>query len=193
MLHDESGLPHISSDDILRGEVKNNTEFGKKIKAYMDRGEIGPADMIAEVVLAHIGKQCPHGFILDGFPRALIQAEMLGMAHSLNAVILLDVPENAILQRITGRRTCSACSRIYHVAVNPPRKEGICDECGGELFHRSDDNAETVKNRIRVYADDTKPLIEYYEKKGLLRRIDGSCDTQSIYRNVAAVLGKNSA
>ncbi len=182
------GIPHLSSGDILRAQVAAGTEFGKKIKIYMDRGEIGPAELITEVILHHLSDTCPDGFILDGFPRTLYQAEKLAGAHSIDAALFIDVSEREIASRITGRRTCKSCGAIYHIQTKPPKAEGLCDACVGPLFHRTDDNEETVLNRIRVYQAETRPVLDYYRNSGLLRTIQGERDAEVIFREIVGML-----
>jgi adenylate kinase len=187
-LKEKFSIPHLSSGDVLRAQVAAGTDFGKKIKHYMDRGEIGPAELITEVILHHLGEHCPGGFILDGFPRTLYQAEKLSDAHVINAAILIDVPAEEIIARISGRLTCKKCNSIYHIKNKPPRAENTCDTCGGPLFHRPDDNQETIQNRIRVYDDETRQVIDFYRKAGLLQTVNGGRDAESIFTDIIALL-----
>ncbi len=187
-LKERYGIPHLSSGDILRAQVAAGTEFGQKIKVYMDRGEIGPAELITEVILHHLAGTCPDGFILDGFPRTLYQAEKLGISHRVDAALFIDVSEGEIASRITGRRTCQSCGAIYHVKTKPPRADGLCDGCGGPLFHRADDNEETVLNRIRVYETETRPVLDFYRNSGLLRTINGERDADVIFKEIVGML-----
>ncbi len=187
-LRDRFGIPHLSSGDVLRAQVAAGTEFGNKIKQYMDRGEIGPAELITEVILDHLGRNCPDGFILDGFPRTLYQAEKLSERHAIDAALLIDVPEKEIIERISGRRICTKCNSIYHVTNRPPRTENTCDACGGPLFHRQDDNETTIQNRIRVYNGETRPVLDFYRKAGLLHTINGARDAESIFADIVALL-----
>nr|HPR49734.1 nucleoside monophosphate kinase [Spirochaetota bacterium] len=133
-------IPHISSGDVLRSEVARGTELGKKIKVFMDRGEIGPVELITEAILSYVKENCPEGFLLDGFPRTVYQAEKLDALFSITAALFISVPEEEVVSRITGRRTCKGCGAIYHTVASPPLKDGICDSCGAELIQRSDDN-----------------------------------------------------
>ncbi|HOD13692.1 MAG TPA: adenylate kinase [Spirochaetota bacterium] len=188
LLTKKYGIPHLSSGDILRGEVAAGTEFGKMIKQYMDRGEIGPTELITDMVLAHIDAHCPGGFILDGFPRTQYQAEKLGDRHAITAAIFIDVPGEEITARITGRRTCRNCNAIFHVKNSPPKTEGVCDRCGGELYQRQDDNETTVANRIRVYTEETMPVLDYYRTAGLLRQVDGARDGETVFRKIISIL-----
>lgn len=183
------GIPHLSSGDVLRREASAGTEFGKKIKPYMDRGEIGPAELITDVILHYIEEHCPGGFVLDGFPRTLYQAEKLGAAHAIRAAIFIDVPEKEIVSRITGRRICKECDIIYHVANNPPRIEDTCGRCGRALYRRPDDNEETIVNRIRVYNDETRPVLDYYRRAGTLRSVNGERDTDVIFSDIVTLIG----
>jgi adenylate kinase len=188
MLKKNFGVPHLSSGDILRGEVAAGTDFGKRIKEFMDRGEIGPAELITEMVLAHIDGHCPGGFILDGFPRTVYQAEKLAERHAINAAVFIDVPGDEITARITGRRTCRSCGSIFHVRNSPPKTDGVCDRCGGELYRRQDDNEETVLNRIRVYAAETMPVLDFYRGTVLLRRVNGARDGEAVFREIISTL-----
>ncbi len=188
LLNKKFGVPHLSSGDILRGEVAAGTEFGKKIKQFMDRGEIGPAELITEMVLAHIDEHCSDGFILDGFPRTEYQAVKLGERHTVNAAVFINVPGEEISARITGRRTCRSCNAIFHVKNSLPEKDGVCDRCGGELYQRQDDNETTVANRIRVYTEETMPVLDYYRKSGLLRQVDGARSGETVFRDIISIL-----
>jgi adenylate kinase len=171
-------IPHISTGDILRSNTKQGTELGLKAKSYMDAGKLVPDDLIIDLVEKRLSNDdCKTGFIMDGFPRTIPQAQMFDtMLQKLNtgveAVINIIVPDEAIVKRMSGRRMCS-CGRTYHVENNPPKKEGVCDVCGKALFIRADDREETVKERLRVYHEQTSPLIDYYKKKGLIIDIDG--------------------
>lgn len=187
-LKERYGVPHLSSGDILRAQVAAGTEFGKKIKHYMDRGEIGPAELITEVVLDHLSRQCPGGFILDGFPRTVYQAEKLSERHRIDAALFINVSDREITGRITGRRICRDCGTIYHVSSNPPRVDGICGSCGGALYQRTDDNEETVLNRIRVYDRETRPVLDYYRNAGLLHEINGERDAAVIFEEIIGLL-----
>jgi adenylate kinase len=177
-------IPHISSGNILRDEVRRGTDFGRQIKEFMDRGEIGPVELITEVIMNYLGENCPSGFLFDGFPRALYQAEKLKERHNIDAAILISVPDEDIIKRITGRRTCTACSEIFHVEYNPPVKPHICDRCGAPLILRDDDNRETVQNRLSVYRNQTMPVIEFYKKEGLLREVDGAKEPAAVFQDI---------
>ncbi|MCU0821247.1 MAG: adenylate kinase [Spirochaetes bacterium] len=184
----EYNLPHLSSGDILRAEVSAGTEFGKKIQHFMESGEIGPAELITEIVLRHISGKCKAGYILDGFPRTLYQAEELDKWQAPDIAIFIDVPEDIIVERICGRRTCPLCSAIYHVKYNPPLKENVCGKCGAALTQRKDDNEATVKNRIRVYKEETMPVINFYRDKGILNNINGNIEPDMLYKKITDLI-----
>ena len=173
---EDAKLKHISSGDLLRGAVAKGTAAGVEAKAYMDKGQLVPdaliAQMIKDVIAETVGDVT---MLLDGFPRNVAQAEILEQTGApLRSVVLVDVPDEIIADRIAGRRTCPSCKAGYHVTALPPKTPGVCDKCGAALVIRKDDNPETVKDRLVVYHRETEPLIEFYEKKGLLRRIDGN-------------------
>lgn len=184
-------IPQISTGDILRQAVKDGTELGKSAKSYMDRGDLVPDDVIIGIVKERIkAADCQPGYIFDGFPRTLPQAEALDrvlqeLGTPLDAVINMDVPEDVVVTRLSGRRTCRSCGALLHVVFNPPVKEGVCNVCGGELYQRDDDNETTIRQRLGVYRQQTFPLIEYYAKRGLMKTIDGSIPAKEV---VAAVL-----
>lgn len=173
-------LPHVASGDLFRYNLKNQTELGLKAKAYMDRGELVPDDITIAMVLDRLSRpDCTRGALLDGFPRTLTQAEALDQAlerqgAAINLVLNLQVPEEELITRITGRRVCRNCGTTYHVKYNPPKVPGVCDKCGGELYQRDDDTEETARRRLTVYTEQTQPLIEYYDRKGVLIHIDGN-------------------
>lgn len=188
-------IPHISTGDIFRANIKNGTELGKKAKAYMDRGELVPDDLTCEIATTRLLEDdCKDGFILDGFPRTVYQAEKLDeflAAHDmkLSKVVNLQVADEVILNRMTGRRVCSKCGATYNINGLPSKVEGVCDECGGELIQRADDNEETVRNRLSVYHEQTAPLIEYYTKQGIIADIDGAASFAEIADAVDKALG----
>ena len=171
------GIPHISTGDIFRENIKNGTELGKKAQEYMNRGELVPDELVVEIATDRLLKDdCKEGFLLDGFPRTVFQAEKLDeflQAHGqkLDVVIDIEVEKQELLTRLTGRRVCKKCGASYHIVNIPPKKEGICDICGGELFQRPDDSLETAKSRLEVFYRQTQPLIDYYDKLGLLLTI----------------------
>ncbi len=184
MLKQKFNIPHISSGDILRSEVARGTEFGKLIKGFMDKGEIGPQELITEVVLKYLDDNCSSGFIFDGFPRTIYQAEKLSEKHPDAKAILIQVSDEEITNRITGRRICPQCNKIYNIVNSPPRKAGICDTCGTAIIQRADDNLQTIRTRIQVYNNDTKPVIDFYDKKKLLSIIDGKKDSTEIFNGI---------
>ena len=190
------GIPHISTGDIFRENIKNGTELGKKAQEYMNRGELVPDELVVEIVTDRLLKDdCKEGFLLDGFPRTVFQAEKLDeflQAHDqkLDVVIDIEVEKQELLTRLTGRRVCRKCGASYHIVNIPPKKEGICDICGGELFQRDDDTVETVENRIEVYKAQTMPLVDYYKKAGNLAEIDGSGDLDRVFADIVKALGE---
>ncbi len=195
MLVDKLGIPQISTGDMLRAAVAEGTELGKKAKEYMDKGQLVPDEVVIGIVKERLAKpDCEKGFILDGFPRTVPQAEALDgileeMGRKIDYVINIVVPDEEILKRLTGRRTCKKCGAMYHVVYNPPKKEGVCDKCGGELYQRDDDKEETIKNRLKVYADQTAPLVEYYRGKGVLVDIDGTKGIDDIFQDILKAIG----
>ncbi len=196
MISEKYGIPQIATGDILREAVAKGTELGKKAKEYMDRGELVPDEIVIGIVKERLKQpDCEKGFILDGFPRTLAQAEALDkmleeLGKKLDAVINIDVPEEEIVKRIVNRRTCKNCGAVYHLIFNPPKVEGKCDKCGGELYQRDDDKEETVRERLRVYRERTEPLIEYYKNKGLLYNVDGTKDIEGVFKQIDEILSK---
>ncbi len=191
----EYTIPHLSTGDILRENVKNNTELGKKAKVYMDKGELVPDDLIIKLVLDRISKQdCKKGYILDGFPRTITQAKALDKNlpenQKIDLVLLFDVNDDTVVERLSLRRVCKKCGAIYHLKYSPPKREGICDKCGGDLYQRDDDKEEVIRNRLKVYKEQTEPLVDYYEKKGLLKRIDASKSVNKINSEVKTIINK---
>lgn len=190
MLMEKHGIPQVSTGDILRDAVKAGTPLGVQAKGYMDRGELVPDELMCGLIRERIAlADCQQGFILDGFPRTLAQAQALDAILAeermpLDAVVDIEVPEATLMERLTGRRVCRACGASFHVAFNPPGREGVCDRCGGELYQRSDDNAETVAKRLAVYREQTAPLTRYYVDKGLLQRLDGTGDMLAIQQKL---------
>jgi len=178
ILSEKYNIPHISTGDIFRSNIKNNTELGKKAKEYIDKGLLVPDELTIDIVKDRINKpDCSDGFILDGFPRTIFQAQELdkileGMGIELDCVLNIDVSDEKNIKRLSGRRVCQ-CGKTYHILNNPPKKEGICDSCNGELFQREDDREETVIQRLETYHKQTEPLIEYYEKSGKLVTVEG--------------------
>ena len=190
------GIPHISTGDIFRENIKKGTELGKKAQEYMNRGELVPDDLVIEIATTRLLEDdCKNGFLLDGFPRTVYQAEKLDeflQSHDskIDTVIDIAVGKDELIERLTGRRVCKSCGASFHVVNIPPKQEGICDYCGGELIQRADDNLETVTNRIDVYEDQTMPLIDYYEKAGTLTHIDGSTGLDNVFADIVSALGE---
>ena len=187
------GIPHISTGDIFRENIKNGTELGKKAKSYMDAGDLVPDELTCDLVVDRIHQDdAKNGYVLDGFPRTIPQAEALTKAlaeagEKIDFAIEIDLSDQAIIDRMSGRRVCS-CGATYHIVNIPPKKEGICDKCGKELVIRKDDEPETVKKRLEVYHEQTAPLIAYYEKAGILHKIDGSTGLEKGFADICAVL-----
>lgn len=195
LLQEEFAACQISTGDILRQAVVQQTPLGHEAAQYINRGALVPDDVIVGLVAERLKqKDCEMGFILDGFPRTIPQAESLDtiltrMNLSLNCVLSVQVPEQVIIERLAGRRTCKSCGALSHVVFDPPKKAGVCDRCGGELFQRDDDREETIANRLKVYEIQTAPLVGYYRKRGLLREIDGVGAIDQIRARVAGALG----
>lgn len=190
-------IPHISTGDIFRKNIKEGTELGKKAKEFMDRGELVPDALVVAIVEDRLkASDCKNGFLLDGFPRTVVQAEALDkvldvMNFKLDYVVNVVVDPKILVERAVGRRICRNCGSTYHVTYNPPIVEGVCDKCSGELYQRSDDNASTVTNRIKVYMDETSPLIEYYRLKNILVNVDGQQDIDKVFADILTALGSN--
>ena len=190
------GIPHISTGDIFRANIKNGTELGKKAKAYMDQGLLVPDELTVDLVIDRLAKEdCAEGCILDGFLRTIPQAEALDKAlaaksEKVDFAINCDVPDEAIIQRMGGRRACLGCGATYHLVYAAPKQEGICDTCGKELVLRDDDKPETVEKRLKVYHDQTQPLIDYYTQAGIIRTVDGTKDLEEVFQDIVAVLGE---
>ena len=185
-LKEKFNIPHISTGDIFRENIKNGTELGRKAKEYMDKGELVPDELVIGIVTSRLDEDdCKNGFILDGFPRTVHQGEELGKYFEKSGrkaykVVDISVEKDELIRRLAGRRLCKACGAIYHTTRMPSKVEGICDSCGGELYQRPDDNAETVANRTEVYNSQTKPLTDYYEKKGNIIHVDGMIDLDEL-------------
>ncbi|GAB4537841.1 MAG: adenylate kinase [Thermodesulfovibrionia bacterium] len=190
------GIPQISTGDILRQNVADGTPLGKEAKSYMDRGELVPDKIILGLVEDRLKRDdCKNGYILDGFPRNITQAEALDkMLNDLNmpldAALCVDVPFDDLMKRLTGRRTCRSCGQMYNIYFSPPKKEGACDKCGGDLYQRDDDKEETIRKRLEVYEASTAPLIDYYKKKGILKTVIGVGSIDEIFNKVCAILGR---
>lgn len=182
-------IPHISTGDLFRAAIKNQTELGKKVKAILDSGALVPDEVTVDLVRERLTRSdTESGYILDGFPRTVPQAEALATITTLSGVINFDVDDEAIVSRLTGRRICSKCGFSHHVNFLPPRKEGVCDQCGGELIQREDDTEGPIRNRLSVYQSQTEPLIDYYRKSGLIIDIDGSPAPDVVLSSVVAAL-----
>lgn len=193
MIADKYGVPHVSTGDIFRANIKNGTELGMEAKKYMDQGLLVPDELTVKILLDRVSQpDCKNGYVLDGFPRTIPQAEVLDKAlaelgESIDYAIDVDVPDENIVKRMSGRRACVSCGATYHVVHVPPKKEGICDRCGSELILRDDDKPETVKNRLDVYHKQTQPLIDFYTKKGVLKTVDGTVDMQDVFKAIVAI------
>lgn len=195
MLAEKCGIPHISTGDIFRANIKEGTELGKQAKSYMDQGKLVPDSLTIQLIMDRLGKEdCKKGYILDGFPRTIPQAESLDAAlknvnDKLDFAIDVEVPDENIKERMSGRRACLSCGATYHIAFAPPKTEGICDRCNGELVLRDDDKPETVQERLVVYHNQTQPLIQYYEKQNLLVTIDGTQAVEKVFQDILTTLG----
>ena len=195
MIAEKYGIPHISTGDIFRYNIKNGTELGKEAKKYMDQGLLVPDELTVKILLDRVAKDdCKNGYVLDGFPRTIPQAEVLEEALTklgdrIDYAINVEVPDENIVKRMGGRRACVNCGATYHIENVPPKKEGICDNCGSELILRDDDKPETVKNRLSVYHKQTQPLIDFYNGKGVLRTVDGTVDMKDVFNAIVAILG----
>ena len=194
MIAEKFGIPHISTGDIFRANIKNGTELGKKAKEYMDKGQLVPDELTVEILLDRVANDdCKNGYVLDGFPRTIPQADVLDkeltkLGDKVDYAINVDVPDENIVRRMSGRRACLKCGATYHIEHIPPKQEGICDTCGSELVQRDDDKPETVQNRLKVYHEQTQPLIEYYDGKNILRTVDGTKDMQEVFNSIVSIL-----
>ena len=188
------GIPHISTGDIFRANIKNQTELGMKAKSYMDQGMLVPDELTLELIMDRFtNDDCKNGYVLDGFPRTIPQAEALTKAladknDAVDYAINVDVPDEAIVTRMSGRRACLACGGTYHIKFNPTKVEGICDACGGELVLRADDKPETVQKRLDVYHEQTQPLIDYYQTQNILKEVDGTLPLEDVFGAIIAIL-----
>lgn len=194
---DKYDIPHISTGDIFRANIKGGTELGQKAKSYIDKGELVPDEVTIGMLLDRIAQDdCKNGYVLDGFPRTIPQAESLTEAlksqgDKIDFALNIDVPDEAIIQRMSGRRACPKCGATYHIVYAAPKTENICDKCGTELIIRSDDKPETVKDRLNVYHQQTEPLIAYYKAAGVLREVDGTQELPKVFEDVVAILSEN--
>lgn len=188
-------IPHISTGDIFRKNIKEGTELGKKAKGFIDQGLLVPDELTVGLVTDRISKpDCEKGFMLDGFPRNVAQAQHLDkylkeVGISLDKVVNIEVDKDILVGRAVGRRICKSCGATYHVEFNPPKADGVCDVCGGELYQRADDNEETVSKRIQVYLDETKPLVDYYSKEGIIANINGEQSIDKVFADIVDALG----
>ena len=187
-------LPYIATGDMLRANVKGGTDLGKQAKEYMDAGELVPDELIVAMAAERLQEpDAEDGFILDGFPRTVEQAKALDkqlaeMGRRVTAALLIDVPDDELVRRLSGRRMCVKAGHLYHVEFDPPKHEGLCDQDGSRLVQRDDDKPEVVRNRLRVYHEQTEPLVEYYDEQGLMRRIDGTRDAAEVHDHIRAVI-----
>lgn len=192
---DKYQIPHISTGDIFRANIKNGTELGKKAKTYMDQGLLVPDELVVDLVVDRLAQDdCKNGCVLDGFPRTIPQAESLDAAlaakgETIDYAIDVDVPDENIISRMSGRRACVGCGATYHIVYAPTKEEGVCDRCGEKLILRDDDKAETVKKRLDVYHAQTQPLIDYYTKKNVLKSVDGTKDMEEVFSAIVEILG----
>ena len=194
---DKYDIPHISTGDIFRANIKGGTELGQKAKSYIDKGELVPDEVTIGMLLDRIAQDdCKNGYVLDGFPRTIPQAESLTEAlksqgDQIDFALNIDVPDEAIIERMSGRRACPKCGATYHIVYAAPKTENICDKYGTELIIRSDDKPETVKDRLNVYHQQTEPLIAYYKTAGVLREVDGTQELPKVFEDVVAILSEN--
>lgn len=192
---DKYQIPHISTGDIFRANIKNGTELGMKAKAFMDQGLLVPDEITIGMLMDRIGQDdCKNGYVLDGFPRTIPQAESLtraltALGQKIDYAINIEVPDENIISRMSGRRACLTCGATYHVVFAPPAKEGICDVCGSQLILRDDDKPETVEKRLAVYHDQTKPLIDYYRGEEVLAEVDGTQEMEKVFQSIVDILG----
>lgn len=194
LIADKYGIPHISTGDIFRANIKNGTALGMEAKGYMDQGLLVPDELTVKILLDRVAQDdCVNGYVLDGFPRTIPQAEVLDRALSelddkIDHAIDVDVPDENIIRRMSGRRACVSCGATYHIEYIKPAKEGICDECGKELVLRDDDRPETVGKRLDVYHEQTQPLIDFYGKKGILKTVDGTREMKEVFASIVEIL-----
>ena len=195
MIAEKYSIPHISTGDIFRANIKNGTELGKKAKSYMDKGQLVPDELTLDLIMDRFKQDdCKNGYVLDGFPRTIPQAEAIDTAlkakgEKVDFAIDVDVPDENIVKRMGGRRACVGCGATYHVVYSPTKVEGVCDKCGEELIVRDDDKPETVLNRLEVYHNQTQPLIDYYNEQGILKSVDGTVDMKDVFNAIVDILG----
>ena len=195
MIAEKYSIPHVSTGDIFRANIKNGTELGKQAKEYMDAGKLVPDELTVKILLDRVAQDdCKNGYVLDGFPRTIPQAEVLenalnDLGDKIDFAVNVDVPDENIVRRMSGRRACLKCGATYHIEHIPPKQEGICDACGSELVLRDDDKPETVQNRLKVYHDQTQPLIDFYTERKVLKTVDGTKDMKEVFADIIAILG----
>ncbi len=195
MIAEKYNIPHVSTGDIFRANVKNGTELGMEAKKYMDQGLLVPDELTVRILLDRVAKEdCANGYVLDGFPRTIPQAKVLDEAlqaqnEKIDYAINVDVPDENIVRRMSGRRACVKCGATYHIEHIPPKQEGICDNCGSELILRADDAPETVLNRLKVYHEQTQPLIDFYTEKNVLKEVDGTVSMADVFAAITQILG----
>ncbi len=195
MIAEKYSIPHVSTGDIFRANIKNGTELGKQAKEYMDAGKLVPDELTVKILLDRVAQEdCANGYVLDGFPRTIPQAEVLEdalkkLGDQIDYAINVDVPDENIVRRMSGRRACLKCGATYHIEHIPPKQEGICDTCGSELVLRDDDKPETVQKRLQVYHEQTQPLIDFYTERNILKAVDGTKDMKEVFNDIIAILG----
>ena len=195
MIAEKYSIPHVSTGDIFRANIKNGTDLGKQAKEYMDAGKLVPDELTVKILLDRVAQDdCKNGYVLDGFPRTIPQAEVLENAlnelgDKIDFAVNVDVPDENIVRRMSGRRACLKCGATYHIEYIPPKQEGICDTCGSELVLRDDDKPETVQNRLKVYHEQTQPLIDFYTERKVLKTVDGTKDMKEVFADIIAILG----
>ncbi len=195
MIAEKYSIPHVSTGDIFRANIKNGTELGRQAKEYMDAGKLVPDELTVKILLDRVAQDdCKNGYVLDGFPRTIPQAEVLEdalnkLGDKIDFAINVDVPDENIVRRMSGRRACLKCGATYHIEHIPPKQEGICDTCGSELVLRDDDKPETVQNRLKVYHDQTQPLIDFYTERNILKTVDGTRDMKVVFDDIISILG----
>lgn len=195
MIAEKYGIPHVSTGDIFRANIKNNTPLGQEAKKYMDQGQLVPDELTVKILLDRVAKDdCKNGYVLDGFPRTIPQAEVLENAlkelnDKIDYAIDVDVPDENIVKRMGGRRACVKCGATYHIEHVPPKQEGVCDNCGESLILRDDDKPETVQKRLDVYHKQTQPLIDFYNERNILKSVDGTMDKKDVFDAIVAILG----
>ena len=195
MIAEKCSIPHISTGDIFRENIKNGTELGAKAKEYMDKGLLVPDELVCDLVVDRIQEDdCSGGYILDGFPRTIPQAQALenaleAIGQKLDYAIDIEVPDEHIIERMAGRRSCTACGAVFHTAFNPTKEEGVCDICGAETVLRDDDAPETVGMRLDVYHDQTQPLIDFYSHRDVLKEVDGTQSMEKVFEDILSILG----